>query len=141
MTQSMAIGDLSRAAAVKVPTIRFYEQIGLLPAPDRTSNNRRVYSHEAVKRLRFIRHARELGFELDSIRQLLDLSQNSDRSCREVDALAKTHLGEIESRIARLEALRVEIRRMITECSRGQVAHCRVVEVLADHDKCLHECH
>ena len=72
---NLAIGDLSRLAEVKVPTIRYYEQIGLLPAPVRTEGKQRRYGAPAVKRLNFIRHARELGFEIEDIRQLLALSE------------------------------------------------------------------
>ncbi|NJO54658.1 MAG: MerR family transcriptional regulator, partial [Bacteroidales bacterium] len=69
--RSMSIGELSRQTGVKVPTIRFYEEIGLLPPPPRTASNRRVYGTDAVQRLSFIRHARELGFEVEAIRALL----------------------------------------------------------------------
>ena len=72
--QGMAIGALSKASGVKVPTIRFYEQIGLLPAPLRTDSNRRSYGNKDVQRLRFIRHARELGFEVNDIRALLAMT-------------------------------------------------------------------
>jgi DNA-binding transcriptional MerR regulator len=87
---------------IKVPTIRYYEEIGLLPAPGRSESNRRRYSEEAIRRLTFIRHARELGFEVDTIRELLRLQDEPDRRCDEVDALAREHLAEIEEKIARL---------------------------------------
>ena len=87
MNSPVSIGVLSREAGVKVPTIRFYEQIGLLGTAERTTSNRRVYDHKSLKRLRFIRHARELGFPVDQVRQLLDLADHTDRSCAEVDAI------------------------------------------------------
>lgn len=132
----MTIGDLSRQAEVKVPTIRYYEQIGLMPAAERSDGNRRTYDHADVRRLAFIRHARELGFEVDAIRTLLSLQDRPDHSCASADAIAQARLAEVEQRIAGLEALRRELQRMIRECAQGRVADCRVIETLADdsHD-------
>lgn len=141
MAKSLAIGALSEATGVKVPTIRYYESVGLMPAAARSDGNRRTYDGDAVRRLRFIRHARELGFEVDDIRQLLDLSDQPDRPCRDVDAIAQRHLAEINSRIKRLKALQVEVTRMIGECSRGRVAECRIIDVLEHHEHCVHARH
>lgn len=141
MAKDVAIGGLAAATGVKVPTIRYYESVGLLPKPPRTQSNRRVYDDDAVRRLRFIRHARELGFEVDDIRQLLDLSDQPDRPCQEVDAIAQRHLAEIESRIRRLNALKREVARMIRECANGSVADCRIIDVLAHHEYCLLDQH
>lgn len=118
MNEPISIGALSREGGVKIPTIRFYEQIGLLGTAERTTGNRRVYDHKSLKRLRFIRHARELGFPVEQVRQLLDLADHSERSCAEVDAIATAHLAEIKGRIERLEALRDEISRMLDMCPR-----------------------
>lgn len=141
MSAAMPIGALAQRTGVKVPTIRYYESIGLLPAPARTASDRRVYGTAAERRLRFIRHARELGFEVETIRQLLALADEPGRDCLEIDAIAQAHLRAIEDRIARLTLLRSEITRMIEQCAHGSVAECRVIEVLADHDQCLHEEH
>jgi DNA-binding transcriptional MerR regulator len=85
----LSIGDLSRRVAVKVPTIRYYEQISLLPAPPRTEGRQRRYGAEDVSRLSFIRHARDLGFDVEAIRELLSLSTQPDESChRAADAPA-----------------------------------------------------
>ncbi|MEQ1613808.1 MAG: helix-turn-helix domain-containing protein [Hyphomicrobiaceae bacterium] len=138
MGKTLTIGMLARDTGVKVPTIRFYEQIGLLGTAERTASNRRVYGTDALRRLKFIRHARELGFAVDAIRQLLALADHSEKSCAEVDAIAKAHLEEIESRLARLRSLKIEIGRMLKDCGRGQVGECRIIEVLADHKHCLH---
>lgn len=137
----MPIGKLAARTGVKVPTIRYYEEIGLLPAPPRTESNRRLYGEEAVRRLRFIRHARELGFEVDAIRELLTLAAEPQASCHLADSIAQQHLAAIDSRIARLTALRAEVARMTEECSHGRVAECRVIEVLANHEECLHDHH
>lgn len=141
MTKPMPIGALAEQTGVKVPTIRYYEGVGLLPEPDRTESNRRTYGAEAVQRLRFIRHARELGFEIDAIRQLLGLADQPDRPCHEADVIARAHLADIDHKIARLVALRSEVQHMVDQCAQGQIRECRVIEVLADHTECLHEAH
>jgi len=141
MSKPMPIGVLSRQTGVKVPTIRYYEQVGLLPEPPRTRSGRRAYDGAAVKRLRFIRHARELGFDIEAIRQLLGLSDQPQRSCAEVDAIARRHLEEIASRLARLSALKEEVERMISQCSQGRIGECRILDVLSHHEHCLHHDH
>jgi DNA-binding transcriptional MerR regulator len=135
------IGALSRETGVKVPTIRFYEQIGLLPSPPRTGSNRRAYGPEDVKRLRFIRHARELGFEVEAIRQLISLSRHPEQPCQGADAIAREHLAQIDHKIERLVALRAELQHMLDNCTQERIADCRVLEVLADHRECLREAH
>jgi DNA-binding transcriptional MerR regulator len=126
---------------VKVPTIRYYEQVGLMPAPPRTEGKQRRYGAVEVSRLNFIRHARELGFEVEAIRELLALSEQPDQSCGEADRIARRHMIEVERRIAQLTALRTELQRMVSECSHGRVGECRVIQVLADHTRCEHEHH
>ncbi len=133
MMQGIPIGEAARRSGVKVPTIRYYEQIGLLPAPPRSDGNRRLYAAADLGRLAFIRHARELGFEVEAIRTLLVLQDDPDQSCATADAIAKARLAEVEHRIASLTALRAELERMIGECACGRVAECRVIETLADH--------
>jgi len=133
----LAIGTLAQRTGTKVQTIRYYEQIGLLPEPGRTEGGQRRYGEADLDRLAFIRHARQLGFTLEAVRELLDLSDNPSRSCAEVDAIAHRQLKEVEARLARLEALRKELKRMLRECSRGTVADCRVLEILREHAACL----
>ncbi|WP_293864405.1 helix-turn-helix domain-containing protein [uncultured Alsobacter sp.] len=130
--ESFPIGEVARRTGVKVPTIRYYEGIGLLPAPPRTDGNRRVYDAGDLRRLAFIRHARELGFEVDAIRTLLSLQDHPDQSCAAADAIARTRLAEVDRRIARLVALKTELERMVDHCAAGRVADCRVIETLAD---------
>ena len=137
---SLTIGDLSRQAQVKIPTIRYYEQIGLLAAPVRTEGQQRRYGPNDVRRLNFIRHARELGFEVDAIRQLLGLASHPDRSCGEAHEIAKAHLAEVTDKIVRLTALRDELEAMVA-CDHGKVSECRIIEVLADHGQCQHAEH
>ncbi|MBZ6077109.1 MerR family transcriptional regulator [Microvirga puerhi] len=137
---SLTIGALSRQAQVKVPTIRYYEQIGLLAEPSRTEGQQRRYGQDDVRRLNFIRHARELGFEVEAIRQLLDLTGTPDRSCGEVHDITKAHLAEVKDKIARLTALRDELEAMVT-CDHRRISECRIIEVLADHGQCQHAEH
>ena len=132
----LSIGKLAKSTGVKVPTIRFYEQIGLLPPPDRTESDRRVYGLDAVRRLAFIRHARELGFTVDGIRTLLGLADHPERDCGEANALALEQLAGVEAKIAQLQALRGELKRMVDGGCQGAAAECRVIETLADHGQC-----
>jgi DNA-binding transcriptional MerR regulator len=130
------IGALARRTGVKIPTIRFYEQIGLLPEPPRSEGNQRRYGKAEVDRLAFIRHARELGFDVADIRELLAMSAEPQASCHQADSIARNHLGEIERRIASLQALRLELARMIDVCGHGRICDCRIIEALADHSLC-----
>jgi len=139
--QAVPIGEAARRSGVKVPTIRYYEEIGLLPAPSRTEANRRLFDAADLRRLAFIRHARELGFEVDAIRTLLSLQDNPNQPCAAADQIARARLAEAEQRIASLTALKAELERMVSECACGRVAECRVIEILADHGQCQHEHH
>lgn len=136
---NLPIGELARLTGVKVPTIRFYEQIGLIAAPPRTEGNQRRYGRSEVDRLNFIRHARDLGFEVGDIRELLALTASPQASCHQADSIARNHLAEIDRRIARLQALRGELSRMVDECGHGRICDCRIIEVLADHAHCASE--
>lgn len=138
MFEGVSIGQAAKASGVKVPTIRFYEQIGLLLAPPRTEGNRRLYGGADLRRLTFIRHARELGFEIDAIRTLLLLQDRPDQPCEAADAIARARLLDVEQRIASLVALKKELERMIEGCAHGSVSACRVIETLADHGACQH---
>ncbi|MCA1940888.1 MAG: helix-turn-helix domain-containing protein [Caenispirillum bisanense] len=139
--KGMTIGRLARESGCKVPTIRYYEQIGLMPEPARTEGNQRVYEQRHADRLAFIRHGRDLGFTLDDIRDLLRLSEHPEAPCDQADAIARRHLDGVRQRIARLRLLEAELERMAGHCAGSSVAQCRVIEILADHDKCLHDRH
>lgn len=130
MARALMIGDLAAATGTKVNTIRFYEDIGLMPRAARTESGRRTYADADLRRLRFIRHARQLGFSTDEIRSLLALSDRSDGECDEVNRITKLHLTEVDAKIARLVLLRGELARMAKMCAGGTVTHCRVLEVL-----------
>ncbi len=133
---NLTIGQLARESGVKVPTIRFYEQIGLLPPPARSEGNQRRYGSAAVERLAFVRHARQLGFDVEAIRELLRLAAHPEAPCHDADALAARHLQEVEARIERLTRLRDELARMVAACEGGTAAECRVLQVVGDHGLC-----
>jgi DNA-binding transcriptional MerR regulator len=130
---ALSIGDLARRTGCKVQTIRYYEGLGLMPEPSRSPGNQRLYTGLHADRLAFIRHARELGFPLPAIRELLELSDKPRAPCGSADEIARAHLREVEGKIARLKALRDELQRMIGSCRQGYIGQCRVIEVLADH--------
>ena len=125
------IGTLARAAETKVVTVRYYEKIGLLAAPARTAGNYRRYGAEDMRRLRFIRRCRELGFTVDQVRTLLSLSSEGQRNCDEVDRIARAHLAAVEAKIADLGRLANELRRIGESCKGGRVADCRIIEALS----------
>lgn len=130
------IGQAAAESGVKVPTIRYYEEIGLMPRVVRTESNRRLYDERDIQRLAFIRHARELGFELDAIRTLLHLQDDPAQSCASADTIASARLTEVRRRIANLKSLEAELQRMVEGCAHGRVETCRVIETLADHGEC-----
>lgn len=134
----LSIGDLSKSSGVKVPTIRYYEQIGLLSPADRSEGNQRRYDRQGLQRLTFIRHARDLGFALDDIRSLLALSEDKQCPCTLADNILHRHLVEVREKILRLQRLESELARM-SHCDGSCAAECQVLESLADHSHCLHE--
>lgn len=129
--ENLSIGHLARATDTKVETIRYYERIGLLPAPERTAGNYRVYSETHFQRLSFIRRARHLGFSIEQVRDLLGLSDQRDRPCDAVDAIAREHLADVDRKIADLQALRRELGSIISQCGCGTIADCRIIEALS----------
>ena len=137
MPSPFPIGRVARRAACKVQTIRYYEQIGILPVADRTQGNQRIYGQDTVRRLVFIRHARELGFSLDAIRQLLSLSDDPTQPCETANEIAEGQLQDVEKRIDKLQSLKSELQRMVHQCKGGKISDCRVIEVLSNHSLCI----
>ncbi len=127
---TLSIGELGRRTGTKVETIRYYERIGLLIAPARTEGNYLAYGEAELNRLSFIRRARDLGFSLEQVRDLLALSDRRDQSCAEVDELAGAHLAEVERKIADLEALRRELSALLSQCRKGTISTCLIIETL-----------
>lgn len=131
------IGEISAQVGVKVPTIRYYEKMGLLEEPARSAGNQRRYSQKELEQLGFIKHARDLGFPLDTIRSLIDLSQSKHHDCSAVDELANQHLQEVRDRLSLLTKLETELERIVGGCQAGVVEQCYVIESLAHHELCL----
>ena len=127
----LSIGRLAALTGVKVPTIRFYEQNNLVPSPRRTEGGQRRYDESTVRRLHFIRHARDLGFDVKDIRQLLTLSDRPAMSCNKAEEIAHHHLRQVEAKIARLRRIQSELKRMIKACGGRSVADCRILEAIA----------
>jgi len=131
----MRIGELGKATATKVETIRYYEQTGLLPPTARTSGNYRSYGEDHMARLSFIRRARALGFGIEQVRALLNLSDDRTRDCATVDRIATMHLQEVDRKLADLTSLRRELSALVASCQGGKVADCRIVEALGPIDR------
>ncbi|MEO8098513.1 MAG: helix-turn-helix domain-containing protein [Acidobacteriota bacterium] len=130
--KSLSIGDLAKATGVKVVTIRYYEQAGLIPPPLRTEGNYRAYTADDVRRLQFVRRLRALGFTLDQIRDLLLLSSEKNQACNAVDRMTKRHLKEVQQKLHDLQLLASELERLSQCCQgKGRIAECRIIEALA----------
>lgn len=134
-----SIGDISKRTGVKVPTIRYYEQLGLITTPQRSGGNQRRYSAEDVKRLGFIKHARDLGLPLDAIRELLRLSERPGEACTDADRIVAAHLKVIREKIVSLQSLERELQRIASGCSAELVRDCYVLQSLSDHSLCNEE--
>lgn len=131
-----SIGELSRRTGVKVPTIRYYEDIGLIAAALRTEGNQRRYDGDGLRRLAFIRHARDLGLPLDAVRALVALEGAPGQPCDHAHDIAAAHLDDIRARIARLQRLEAELSRIAAIEDEGEAGCCRVLEALGDHADC-----
>src|SRR5690606_17633672 len=137
MGKPITIGVLARESGVNLETIRFYERSGLLPAPQRSASGYRHYQEVDVRRLRFIRRGRELGFSLEEIRSLLDLAAHPESPCDAADRMAREHLDAIEARIRDLQNMRAELSKL-ADCHSGHAEHCRLLEALDERDCCNH---
>ena len=112
-------------------TVRYYEKIGLLPEPPRSANDYRLYDQSHVDRLRFIMRGRELGFSIEEIRGLLLLVDGGDYTCAEINSVAVTHLNDIRLKIADLKKLAVILEGMASQCSKGQLPECPIIDALS----------
>ncbi len=123
-------GALAKEAGVNVETIRYYENIELMPEPLRTANGYRVYDETGLKRLSFIRRCRELGFSLDEVRGLLGLVDGGDYTCAEVRDLSIVHLGDVRQKIRDLRKMERTLKEMVSQCDGGLVPECPIVDRL-----------
>ena len=129
----ITVGQLARAAAVNVETVRYYQRIGLLPLPSRDYGSIRRYLADDLKRIRFIKRAQKLGFSLDDVALLLGLSDG--RHCAETKVLAQTRLAVVEEKIADLAAIRKALKGLIAKCSKGsRGCGCPVIDALIEDE-------
>src|SRR5258708_38101437 len=130
----ISIGTLSKRSGVNVETIRYYDRIGLLPAPPRSTGGYRVYSPAHAERLQFVRRARDLGLSLDEVRRLLGLADQKSKSCSKVHDLAAHQLADIRTRIADLKRMERVLSRLVQACAKGELPSCPLLEALAHPD-------
>lgn len=126
----VSIGTLSKRTGCNVETIRYYEHVGLLPAPARSAGGYRLYATEHLKRLMFIRRARALGFSIDEVRTLLKLADERERSCARARVVAAGHLEEVRVKIADLKAMERVLRNTVARCASGKGSDCPLIEAL-----------
>ncbi|PXW67175.1 DNA-binding transcriptional MerR regulator [Loktanella sp. PT4BL] len=135
-----SIGELSKRTKVKVPTIRYYEEMGLLAEAERTAGNQRRYDKDGLERLSFIRHARDLGFSIEAILSLIELQDHPDRSCEAANSIATSQLVSVRAKIKQLKALEKELVRISKGCDGSGVSEdCYVLASLSDHGLCDRE--
>ena len=138
MGKPLTISGLSRESGVNLETIRFYERSGLLPVPARSASGYRHYQPIDVRRLRFIRRGRELGFSLEEIKVLLELASQPQSPCVAADRLVQEHLVAIEARIQDLQKMKTELAKL-AGCDSNQAEHCRLLEALDSRACCVAE--
>lgn len=127
----MNIGEAAKASGVTAKMIRHYESAGLLAPAWRGDNGYRRYAEKDIHLLRFIRRSRDLGFSLEEIRNLLGLWQDRERSSREVKALARTHLTELERKLAELQAMKATLEQLVAGCQGDDRPECPILQELA----------
>ena len=130
----LAIGPLSKRTGCNIETIRYYERVGLLPAPARSPGRYRLYGDQHLKRLTFIRRARALGFSVQEVRTLLKLADERRRPCAEVRGVAAAHLEDVRAKIADLRAMERVLRETVARCMEGAGSHCPLIETLYRDD-------
>lgn len=136
----LTIGQLAKAAGVTTPTIRYYEEIGLLPKAGRTKSGQRAYDETELERVTFIRRCREFGFSIDQVRVLAGLSISAERDCSEVRDMAHAHLSEVRTKLTELRALEASLvafaEQCDTACAGGPGRDCVVFEAMKSSDGC-----
>jgi DNA-binding transcriptional MerR regulator len=135
MSAKLSIGLVARQTGCTVPTIRYYEEIGLLPPAGRTDAGQRHYDERAVRRLTFIRRCRDFGFALEQVRELVGLVDEPDRPCVEVRDIAAAHLARVRRKLDELKALEASLSAFVcsceTACAGGPAVDCAILEDLA----------
>jgi MerR family mercuric resistance operon transcriptional regulator len=133
----LPIGKLAAQSGVNIETIRYYEKVGVMPAPDRTAGGYRVYGPSHVKRLSFVRRGRELGFSLDELRGLLRLVDGHSHTCAEVRKLTLDHVAEIRRKVRDLRRLERVMADMAARCTGSRVPKCPIIDALFESKSIL----
>ena len=126
----IAIGRLAKRTGTNIETIRYYERVGLVPAPARSQGGYRLYGTEHLKRLNFVRRARALGFSIGEVRTLLRLADERRRPCAEVRVVAEGHLKDVRIKIADLRTMERVLRDTVARCADGAGSHCPLIDAL-----------
>jgi MerR family mercuric resistance operon transcriptional regulator len=130
--KSIRRGDLARATGCNLETIRYYEKIGIMPDPPRSSKGYRNYDDTHVQRLKFVMRSRDLGFKLEEVRGLLGLVDDQSQTCAEVQAIAQDHLSDVRSKITDLERIERVLSETVARCTGDAAPECAVVDALFD---------
>lgn len=123
------VSELSQQTGIHTETIRYYEKIGLLPPPKRSSNGYRCYTTDSVQQLLFIKTCRSLGFSLEEIKTLYHWQQNPVSHCQQVDDLVAEHLEQVDTKIQQLQEIRAMLAKM-ADCRHGKIADCKAIQEL-----------
>ena len=124
----MNIGQAAKRSGISAKMIRYYEEIGLLPAPKRSDAGYRVYTDADIKTLSFIQHARELGFSSEQMKELLGLWLNQSRQSREVKQLAQKHIQFLEQKIADMQQMLLILQQSVAQCADDEQADCQILK-------------
>ena len=130
LNRGYSIGEVSKQTGVNIETVRYYERIGIMPKPDRTSGGNRQYNHQELKRLSFVKRCRGLGFSLSEIRALLEMVDGQNFTCSQVHTMTISHLESVEQKLADLQRLQSSLKQMSAECSKGDVPDCAIIDTL-----------
>lgn len=128
----LKIGTVAELTGVGTETIRYYEKAGVMSEAERAANGYRLYDEAHVRRLRFIKRCRELGFSLDEVRSLLWLANENGTACEDVRSLARNHLANVRRNILDLQAIETVLDALVDDCSGDNSANCPILEALFD---------
>ncbi len=129
--REFTIGQLSKLTDVNIETIRYYEKIGIMPNPPRSSSGYRIYSAPHLERLSFVRRSKELGFSQPEVRKLLTLVDDHQYTCAEVQEITANQLAAVRTKIKDLQKLAKALAKMVSECDGGDIPECPIVDTLS----------
>lgn len=134
--KSLKIGQVAERSGVGIETVRFYEREGLIPKPDRSSSGYRLFDDETIARLQFIRRAKELGFTLIEIKELLSLRLDTTTSCADIKSRAEVKIADIDEKIRTLKRMKTALKKLTSKCNgQGSVNECSILDALDSKQK------